>query len=174
MTGELSRSSIVAAIVWLDQLVAAAKDKRAELASELESEARNEYDQQGTAPTWRFPDVARVSSRVSSSSVRVVDEAKFAQWVAENHPEGIETVTRVKASWQSAFLAGGIEPGQEIPGVERVPGGRFLGVSVVAEREAKRMLGALAGRGLRLAALEAGPVVAPAFAEIEAGPEGQE
>lgn len=166
----MNRSGVVTAVVWLDQIVAAAKAKREELAAQLEADARAEYAEQGTAASWRYPDVAKVTSRVSHSSVRVADEAAFLAWVQANHPDAVETLTRVRPGWQSRFLDEVLEAGREVPGVVHEQGGRFLGVSVSAERDAKRALGYLAEEGLKLAALNAGSVVAPTFAELEAAP----
>lgn len=164
----MNRSGVVTAVVWLDCLVAAAKAKREELAGQLDADARAEYAEHGTAPTWRYPDVAKVTSRVSHSSVRIADEAAFMVWVQANHPDAVETLTRVRAGWQTRLLDEVLESGREVPGVVREQGGKFLGVSVSAERDAKRALGMLAEQGLKAAALNAGSVVAPTFAELEA------
>lgn len=167
----MNKSSTVAAIVWLDQIVAAAKDRRSEFAAQLDAEARQQYATDGTAATWRIPEIASVSSRVTHTSVRVSDEAAFLAWVKAEHPDKVETVEQVRPGWRSRLLDEVLAGADVPPGVEIVPGGKFAGISVTATREAKHMFGAVAVEGLKHAALSAGSVVAPAFAEIEAGPE---
>ncbi|MEU3605345.1 hypothetical protein AB0E83_07765 [Streptomyces sp. NPDC035033] len=38
-------------------------------------------------------------------AVVVADEAAFTAWVADNHPDGVETLVRVRPDWQRRFLA---------------------------------------------------------------------
>ncbi|HEX5568490.1 MAG TPA: hypothetical protein VFY14_16460 [Streptomyces sp.] len=63
-------------------------------------------------------------------AVVVADEKAFTTWVVENHPGEVETLVRVRSSWQKQFiaqLAARPEPvtdphtGEVIPGLEAVP-----------------------------------------------------
>jgi len=169
---------VTQAVVWLDAIAARAKAERDKLKEQLDADAFAEFREQGTAPTWRIPDVATVSASVSKQSVSVVDEAEFLRWVATRYPDGVEIVNRVRPSWAAAFLERHIEvsgedvsdtaTGEVVPGVKVRPGGRFLGVSIRASAEAKQVFGLAAGEGLKHAAALAGPNVPVVLAEIEA------
>lgn len=164
----MNRASTVAAVVWLDQLIAAAKAKRDELAQQLDAEARAQYTQDGAAPSWRIPEVATVSSRVTHASAKVVDEDAFLRWCQRYHPGEVETVQQVRPGFRTKVLAEAVD-GDVPPGVEVDKGGRFAGITVRPTSDAKRIFGLVAADGLKHAALQAGSVVAPAFAEIESG-----
>lgn len=173
MTHHLSRASVVAGIVWLDQLIDAAKAQRAEFARQIDEEARRQYVADGTAPSWRIPDVATVSSRISHPSAKVTDEEALLAWVERYHPDQVETAKRVRPGFLSKVLAEAVD-GDAPPGVEVDKGGRFGGISVRATTDAKRLFAVVAADGLKRAALEAGEVVAPAFTAVEAGlPDGE-
>jgi hypothetical protein len=177
----VNRSAVTQAVVWLDAIAAKAKAERDRLREQLDADAYAEFREQGTAPTWRIPDVATVSASVSKQSVSVADEVAFAEWVTERYPDAVETVTRVRDSWRQAFLDRHVEvagedmadtaTGEVVPGVKVRPGGRFLGVSIRASAEAKQVFGLAAGEGLKHAAALAGPNVPVVLAELEAGPE---
>jgi len=108
-----------------------------ELRAALTADARSEFDEQGTAPTWRLPGLT-VSTAMTADSVAVVDEAAFTAWVAKAYPTEVETVTAVRPAFRAKLLgdaAGRGDPpcsadGEVIPGVEFRPGGEFRAVSV--------------------------------------------
>lgn len=63
-------------------------------------------------------------------TVVVADEGAFTAWVAENHPEEVETLVRVRSSWRKQFIAQlAVWPdpvtdphtGEVIPGLAAVP-----------------------------------------------------
>lgn len=170
----MNRTELVQACIWLDQLAAQAKAERAKLAAQLSADARAEFEEQGTAPTWRIPDVAVVAASVSHEAAFVSDEKAFVEWMAKRFPSEVETVTRVRPAWQTAFLSGlqsagevACAPdGEVVPGVSVRPGGEFAGVSIRATGAAKEVFGRLAEHGLRRLALEAGPSVPVVLAEV--------
>lgn len=165
----MNRTTTVQAIIWLDQLMAAAKVERQKLAADLAADARAEFEEQGTAPTWRIPDVATVAASVSHAAVVVDDEGSFTAWVAKRYPTEVETVQRVRPAWLTGFLAkafgaAGVvsDPGtgEVVPGLGIRRGGDFAGISVRATPEAKQVFAAVAQQGLReLAAQHSGVVV---------------
>ena len=168
----MNRTKIVQGCIWLDQLIAKAREERAKLACMLSADARAEFEEQGTAPTWRVQDVATVAASVSHPSAYVCDEKAFAEWVGKRFETEVETVTRVRPVWQAAFLSGVqaegemafMPDGEVVPGVAVRPGGEFTGVSIRATAAAKEVFGALASHNLReLAARTDEPVVLAAI-----------
>ena len=62
-----------------------------------------------------------------SGTLRVVDEAAFVAWVAENHPGAI--IQAVSPAWQRSLLAKGADDNGEVPdGCEVVKGNPTLTV----------------------------------------------
>ena len=169
----MNRTDLIKAIVWLDQLVAQAKAESSKLRLELMADARAEFEEQGTAPTWRIPDLATVAAAVSHSTAYVADEPAFTAWVAKRYPTEIERRVRpvfTELVLKSANVDGTLvsyEDGEVVPGLAVRPGGEFAGVSIRATREAKEVFSALASHGLRELAAHASPVVPVVLAELE-------
>jgi hypothetical protein len=171
----MNRTDAIKAIVWYDQLIAAAKTEAAKLRADLYADAKAEFEEQGTAPTWRIPDLATVAAAVSHTAVYVSDEHAFTDWVAKRYPEQIET--RVRPSFVSANehwtqVSGDdvsvAKTGEVVPGLAVRHGGEFAGVSIRATAEAKEVFRALANHGLRELAASASPAVPVVIAELEA------
>lgn len=174
----MNRTEQTQAVIWLDQIAAAAKAKAAGLRADLEADARAEYEAQGAAPTWRIPDVATVSASVSHETVAVRDEVAFLKWVGARYPGEVEEIVRVHPGWQSAFLANAAVSGEAaadpatgevVPGLVVRPGGRFAGVSIRASHDARVAFAAVAQQALLELAASAGPNVPRVLAELEAG-----
>jgi hypothetical protein len=175
----LSRADTVKGVLWLRALMDAAKEKEAELRGQLSADARAELEEQGSAPTWRVLDLARVSLSVSQEAVYVADEWLFRQWVEKRYPDKVEQVSQVKPGWQKHFLAEQVhvdlgvvfdgDTGELVPGLGLRPGGVPLGVSVTATPAAKQVFAALAEHGLQRLAIEAGPAVPTVLAEVSDG-----
>jgi hypothetical protein len=172
----MNRQDTVKAIIWLDQLMAQAKVERQKLAGDLAADARAEFEEQGTAPTWRIPDIATVAASVSHETVTVSDHVRFQRWVAKRYPTEIEEVLVVRPAWLGDFLKrcqtndlDAVDPdtGEIVPGLTVLPGGSFAGVSIRATGAAKEVFGALANHGLRELATKAGPSVPVVIAELE-------
>lgn len=176
----MNRTELTQGILWLDQLAVAAKAEATKLRDMLTADARAEFVEQGTAPTWRIPDVATIAASVSHESVHVSDDAAFTAWVAERYPTEVETVTRVRGAWLTGFLtrtrvhgddpedmiAADGETGEVVPGVTVRAGGQFAGISIRATADAKAVFGALARTGLERLALDSGPAVPVVVAEV--------
>lgn len=175
----MNRTQIVQAVVFLDQLAAHAKAEGAKLRDQLTADARAEYEEQGTAPTWRIPDVATVAASVTHESVSVADEEAFTAWVKSRYSTEVEMVAKIRAAWLALFLSNAkisgdyaVDPfsGEVVPGLAVREGGRFSGISVRATSEAKAVFAAVAEQSLKKLALDAGPAVPVVLAEVSDGP----
>lgn len=171
----MNRTEIVRACIWLDQLAGHVKTERARLAAELAADARAEYEEQGTAPTWRIPDVATVSASVSHAAVYVADEESFTDWVAKRYPTEVETIQRIRSAWLADFLKRALgsvdvvadpDTGERVPGLGIRGGGQLSGISIRASAAAKEVFSIVARRGLERLAIEAGPDGPVVLAEI--------
>jgi hypothetical protein len=174
----MNRTEVVRAVVWLDQLAARAKDESRKLREQLQADARAEWQEQGTAPTWRIPDVATVAASVTHESVVVEDMTALTRWMEQRYPTEVETVRSIRPAFLAGFLprakpAGDVvcdpETGEVIPGLGVREGGQFGGISVRVTAAAKEVFGALADHGLRELVAAAGPAVPVVLAELEAG-----
>lgn len=151
----MNRADTVKAIVWLEQVAAAAAAEAAKRRDELLADAADEYQQHGSIPTYRLPDLGTVSLSVSQAAVVVSDESAFADWVGERHPN--QVVPKVRPAWQRQFLARlhcdeGIvtdDDGEVIPGLVVRPGGQPRYVAIRPSNEAIAAFSASAGEGLR-------------------------
>jgi len=173
----VTRTELTQAIIWLDQVAAKAKEESAKLRSDLAVDARAEFVEQGTAPTWRIPDVATITASVTHESVGVADDAAFVSWVAVRYPTEVETVTVVRPAWRAYLLTQAVvngevaclpDTGEVVPGLSVRAGGDFAGIAIRATAAAKAAFGAVAGEALRQMALVAGPAVPVVLAELEA------
>lgn len=133
----------------------------------LEADARAEYEEQGTAPTWRVP-FATVPTSVEHDGVEVVDETKVIEYLKRKHPGEVKTVVVVRnPTWLGNLLATAAErgltslietdeidklsnpkivdeDGEEIPGVAWRPGGAFKSISVTPTDRMRRELAKMA------------------------------
>lgn len=162
----MNRSQQVQAVIYLDQLAAAATRHAATIRGELLAEARAELAAAGMAPTWRMSEVATVSARIAKDAVTVADPAAFAAWVWARFPEQVERTPVVRPAY-TRTVAKAARPtgdgtvvdanGELIPGLVHIPGGAMLGISIVASDTAKEVFGGVAEEGLRVAATLAPP-----------------
>lgn len=137
-------------LLW-EQVAAAARAKAAELREELTEAARAELAEQGTAPTWRLPDLATVTLPISKESVYVSDQDAVTKWVAERHPDEIEEIVQVRPGFLM-LLTGSEHDGENvfdrhgevIPGLSVRPGGQPGSLAFRPSREAKAVLAAAA------------------------------
>lgn len=177
----MNRTELVTRIVAYDRLALLAKARGAELREQLSAEARAELEEQGTAPTWRIPDVATVAASVTHESVYVADPAVWARWVESRYPTEVERVTVVRPAWQAGFLDAALaeygesgervvvdtSSGEVVPGLAVRSGGEFGGVSIRVSRDAKAVFDALASD--RLARLELEASTPTVLAEVSDG-----
>jgi len=174
----MNRAETITAVIWLDQIAAKAKEEAAKLRADLSADARAEFEEQGTPPTWRVPDVATVSASVTHAGIVVGDERALARWVMSRYPTEVEEVVQVRSAWRTHLLAiaqpsGDVatlpNTGEVIPGLTVRAGGEFAGVTVRATPAAKAVYGEVAGVALRQLAATAGPSMPVVLAaELEA------
>jgi len=174
----MSRSEKTQGILWCEALAAAFMARSHLFRESIAAEAKADYERGEGAPTYRLPDLARISSSISKGGVYVSDEKDFLAWVAKRYPTEVETVQQVRPSFVSAFLKR-VQPegervfdphmdGEVVPGLAARKGGAFKGISITPEESAKAVFAALAEVGLKQLALEAGPAVPVVLAESAA------
>jgi hypothetical protein len=185
----MNRTQTVQTMIWLDQIAAAAKAQRAELAAGLEDEARDELEHQGTVPTWRMTAddamFATVVANMSHAATVVADEALFTKWVQQHYPAAVILVPTVVPAWREKFLADvGVdrsepsgrvvvidrETGAIVPGVTRRRGGECTGISVRPTPAAKDLFGQLAANALITATAQLGIAATAETPELVATP----
>jgi hypothetical protein len=160
-----NRAELVRSILIWERAAARIADITADLRSQLAADARAEYDEQGTAPTWRLPDLATVTLPVSKTAVVVTDERELVKWAVVRRPDAIEPRIRpasLKALLSEVVTDGELphlEDGEFVPGVEVRPGGIPKALSVRASAEAAGVLKAEAASVLAAIAAAMGEPV---------------
>lgn len=144
---------------------------------QLAADARAEYAEQGTAPTWRPPGLAKVILPLSHEAPYVSDPDALLKWVEVNHPDEVEPVRRVRPKWQTQLLeqvvcdaeTGTVHDGEGtvIPGLSVREGGLPQALTITPERQARAELAEQAEQVLnRLAeALQLPPVPDPPMSD---------
>lgn len=127
----MNRADLSAAVVACEAMAKVFRDA-------LAADAQAEMSEQHSVPRWRMP-AATVWASVSDAAVVVTDGDAFLDWVRKRHPEEIETLYRVRPSWQQVFLDSLLERGdpptefdEPIPGLSFVEGGAFRSLSIRA------------------------------------------
>lgn len=140
----MNRAQVVQAIAACDALAA-------ELRKQLRADAQADFEEQGTATTWRMPGYT-VSTSITHDSVEVVDERAFLQYVEEVHPTEVERTVRVRPAFQLVLFEGVVSrgdppcdrDGRVIPGLAFRRGGEFKSVTVLPLAATKASLRAIA------------------------------
>lgn len=149
----MNRRDAVFAVAYLEQVAAALTAKAAKLRDDLADDARAEFEEQATAPTWRIADIATVSAAVSRPGVSVANETRFAEWVQRRYPSEVEV--KVRPDWRKTFLAkakvsGDVvcdpDGGEVIPGLAPRAGGEFRNISVKVTGPAEEVFAGLAAQ----------------------------
>jgi hypothetical protein len=106
------------------------------LRAALNEDALAEFEEHGTAATWRSPGLT-ITVATTSDTMVVTDEKAFTAWVAANHPTEVVTTTSVRPAFRTVLLSGAVKrgapcaaDGEVIPGCEFRSGGEFRSVSV--------------------------------------------
>jgi len=126
----MNRADVVRNVLIWEQVRDAANARAAEYRALLNADAVAEYEEQGTVPTWRMPDIATVSLPVSREKAAVNDENALLDWVKRRHPNQIETRVRrgfLNVIDSTVLVDGGIvvdpETGEAVPGMVVREGG---------------------------------------------------
>jgi hypothetical protein len=146
----VNRTERLTQIMRLEALATAAKKAATEQRAELGAEAAREFEQHGTAPTWRMADLGTISLPVSKPAAYVADAQAFVAWVAERYPTEVETIAQVRPAFQSSLVARlhlegtsavDTATGEEVPGLGVRPGGIPLSLTIRPSSEATAVFG---------------------------------
>lgn len=153
----MNRFEMARRVLLLEAAAAECKRRAAEVRAGLDEQARKELAEQGTAPTWRVPDVGTLSLPVSQETVYVKDEAAllaFVKTVEMDTAEAVETVERIKP-WYIGELLKAVrvadgqvidDLGTVIPGLAVRPGGQPMALSFRPNHDAKQVAAEAAGK----------------------------
>lgn len=170
----MNRVETFQTILWLQALAARVEREEKALRATLDERARQELREEGTAPTWRFPDLGQVTLSVTTEQPIVTNANEWVGWVAERYPDEVDYVPVVRSSWQKAFFAKAklagekvVDPatGEVVPGTAVKPGNQPLSLSVRPSPAAREVYAAVVDQGLRRLVLDAGPAVPIVLAE---------
>ena len=137
-------------LIW-ESVAREAMEKAAAERAELDAAARKELEDEGTAPTWRIPDVGTVSLPVSVEKPFVADEAAFLEWVRKAAEDEVEHIERVRPAFAAVVLQRVdavtdycIDPdtGEVIPGLGVRPGGHPQPLRFLPSKDAKAVAAA--------------------------------
>lgn len=100
----MNRADLTRQVLLYDQLAAAAKAKAAAARELLDTQARQELQQQGMAPTWRMQDVGTVTLPLSQPAATLTDTDALLKWAqAHEFPNATESVIRLRFEWVQAL-----------------------------------------------------------------------
>lgn len=142
----MNRTDRVREVLRLEGLAAAAVARAGAHRAELDREAREELAREGTAPSWRLPDIGTVALPISKEAPVISDVGALLKWVEVRHPSEVETVRQVRVAFQAALLKrvdcdGEVvldpETGEVIPGMTVRPGGMPKTLTITASRDVK-------------------------------------
>jgi hypothetical protein len=175
----VNRTERLQEVLRLEGLAAAANARAKTFREELSAEARDELAREGSAPTWRMPDLATITLSVSKESPYVADEHQLLQWCKERHPGEVETVEQVRGAFRSKLLVDAIidgeavvDPatGEVVPGVGVRPGGVPQSLTIRPSHAARTVYAAMGERTLEdLLAGDAEPQGHLDMADLTAG-----
>jgi hypothetical protein len=153
----MNRTERLQEVLRLEGLAAAATTRAKYYRDELALEARDELKREGSAPTWRIPDLATISLSVSRETPYVLDEHLLLTWCKQRHPDEVETVEQVRGAFRGHLLATGIlsgdsvaeaTTGEVIPGLGVRPGGVPQSLTVRPTHAARVVFAAMGERTL--------------------------
>jgi hypothetical protein len=142
----LNRFDRVREVLRLEGLAAAANRRAREHRTALEEEARAELAREGTAPSWRSPDIGTVALPLTTEAAVVADIDALTKWVTARYPTEVETVPQIRAAFQAALLQRAtcdgdvvVDPGtgEVIPGLAVRQGGQPKTLTITASRDAR-------------------------------------
>lgn len=140
----MPRAEAAQQVVFWDAIAAEARARAAHFRDGLDQQARAEFEREQVAPTWRIPGVGTVPLALTADRVDVVDEQAYTAWVADRHPDNIETTVRVRPAFDKHIREAAAKRGAPcdadgivIPGLVFVAGGQPKGISIRASAPAK-------------------------------------
>jgi hypothetical protein len=155
----MNRADVIRQILLWERVAEQATARAAAFRQQLQANAVAELTEQGTAPSWRSPEVGLVFLPVSKTAPVVTDHEALAKWVSLTRPSEVEMRVRpayVKALRDGARIEGDVvtdRDGTVIPGMEVRPGGNPGSVTFTPETPAREAAAEAAGRVLDLVAV---------------------
>lgn len=125
----MNRAEMTRRVLLLEAAAQQLTERARAIRDDLNADARAEYEEQGSAQTWRF-DIGTWSQGISKEAPTVDNPTTWAAWVKRRHPDAVVEV--VNPPFQKALLASletlgevVIEPdtGEIVPGLGVRPGG---------------------------------------------------
>jgi hypothetical protein len=110
----MNRFELIRRTLMWSQVKAAAAAKEAALREQLTADARAEFEEQGTAPTWRLPDIGTVTLPVSNEAVYVTNEAALVEWAKRDWPTEVVTVEKIRPAFLQVLLSNVAVPAGEV------------------------------------------------------------
>lgn len=86
----MNRADMTRNLLLLEQVAKKAYARAARLREQLQAKAVDEYQTEGTAPSWGIPDLGRLVLPITKDVVVVTDEQKLVGWLEENLPHAVE------------------------------------------------------------------------------------
>lgn len=160
----MSIADDVRAVLLLEAFADEAKAIAAQHRAALNERARRELDNDGIAPSWNLPAVAKVTLGVTKAAPFVADPAKFTAWVAARYPDEMEQA--IRSAFAARFLtslaiegdcAVDKETGEIVPGIGVRRGGLPANLTVKADPGIKAELAEFATQMLAAAHPAIGP-----------------
>lgn len=148
----MNRTERLQEVLRLEGLAAAANARAKEYREHLALEARDELAREGSAPTWRVPDLATITLAVSKETPYILDEHLLLQWCKQRHPEMVETVEQVKGAFRARLLVEAVisgdavidgATGEAVPGAAVRPGGVPQSLTIRASQAARTVYAAM-------------------------------
>lgn len=137
-------------VLLLEAFADEAKRIAAEHRAALTERARKQLAEDGIAPSWNLPQVAKVTLGVTKTAAYVSDAAKLARWVEFNHPDEMESVVRgafLARLLASVVVEGDVavdkETGEIVPGIGVRRGGLPANLTIKPEAGVKQDLAGL-------------------------------
>lgn len=125
----MNRAEMTRRVLLLEAAAAELTARAKTIRDDLNADARAEYEEQGSAQTWRF-EIGTWSQGVSKEAATVTDGAELVGWVKRRYPT--EIVEVINPAFQRALL-GRLSPagevvsdpatGEVVPGLGVRPGG---------------------------------------------------
>jgi len=133
----MNRTETATRVLFLEQLAAEAKAAAAILRNDLFADARAEFEEQGTAPTWRIPISSRSPRRVARSrrssataTFRAMGGGALSDGGRDDRPPVVAAGVREAGPdplRRGGFVVSDPETGEVIPGLDARPGGVVQG-----------------------------------------------
>lgn len=100
----MNRAERLQELLRLEGLITAAKERVTDHRAALNAEASGEYEREGMAPTWRWPDLGTIILPVSKETTVVADADALAKWCQQRYPTEVETLVQIRPAFQVALL----------------------------------------------------------------------